>query len=144
MFFEQESAKIFVYVEPIDMRAGFERLHGFCVSKMQARMDQGNVYAFFGKNRRRMKLLFYDGTGLVLVSKRLERSQFMLHADLLGRVEIGREELREIFRGSVLRRPVFETSEKIFSTQREEVALERGSMNFIFNGRSDGASAQTY
>jgi transposase len=141
MFFENDKAKIFVFREPIDMRAGFERLHGFCLSVMRAKMDQGHVYLFFGKNRRRMKLLFYDGTGLVLVAKRLERSQFMSHAELLGRTEVSRDELRELFRGSVLRRPIFEREEKteekeILSTQREELALAAGSMNFRFNHES--------
>ena len=65
--------RIFVYREPIDMRCGFEKLHSFCVHQMKALMDQGHVYLFFGKNRRRLKLLVYDGSGLVLIAKRMER-----------------------------------------------------------------------
>jgi len=44
---------------------------------MQAMMDQGHVYIFFGKNRKRIKALFYDGTGLVLISKRMEKGNFI-------------------------------------------------------------------
>jgi transposase len=63
MLLERQGIKIFVYREAIDMRAGFERLHEFCVSHMQATMNEGNAYVFFGKNRSRMKLLVYDGSG---------------------------------------------------------------------------------
>ncbi|MBA3757120.1 MAG: IS66 family insertion sequence element accessory protein TnpB [Nitrosomonas sp.] len=59
------------------MRCGFERLHSYCVHQMKALMDQGHVYIFFGKNRRRLKCLVYDGTGLVLIAKRIERGGFM-------------------------------------------------------------------
>jgi transposase len=107
MLLEKEGIKIFIYREPIDMRAGFEKLHGFCVHHMQARMNDGHAFIFFGRNRSRMKILVYDGSGLVLVAKRIERKNFMSHEELLGRTEITMAELRLIFHGSVLRRPVF-------------------------------------
>lgn len=85
MFFERTGLRVFVYKSEIDMRCGFERLHSLCVHQMQAIMDQGHVYLFFGKNRRRLKVLFYDGTGLVLIAKRIEGGRFMRLGDLLGR-----------------------------------------------------------
>ena len=39
MLLEKDGIKIFVFKEPIDMRAGFEKLHGLCVHHMQARMN---------------------------------------------------------------------------------------------------------
>ncbi len=77
MFFDRRGLRVFVYREAIDMRCGFERLHSYCVHQMKALMDQGHVYIFFGKNRRRLKCLVYDGTGLVLIAKRIERGGFM-------------------------------------------------------------------
>jgi transposase len=142
MLLERQGIKIFVYREAIDMRAGFERLHEYCVGHMQATINEGNAYVFFGKNRSRLKLLVYDGSGLVLVAKRIERKNFMSHAELLGRSEISMEELRLIFHGGVIRRPVFgaeaerlERGEKpsvlenFLSTQRERLALPTGVMN---------------
>lgn len=120
MFFDRRGLRVFVYSEPIDMRCGFERLHSYCVQKMQARMDQGHVYLFFGKNRRRLKVLIYDGTGLVLIAKRMERGSFMNLQALEERSEITIEELKLIFHGSVIRRPALERS---LVTQREPVAL---------------------
>lgn len=131
MFLDRKGLRVFVFSEPIDMRCGFERLHSYCIHKMQAIMDQGHVYMFFGKNRRRMKLLVYDGSGLVLIAKRIERGQFMSLSELLGRNEITHDELKLIMHGSVIRRPVVDrsaVSEKNFSTQRESVALPMGAI----------------
>lgn len=146
MLFEREGIRIFIYVEPIDMRCGFEKLHGFCVHHMKAKMNDGHAFVFFGKNRSRMKLLVYDGSGLVLIAKRIERKNFMSHRELLGRSEISMAELRLIFHGGVIRGPVFGTEadrleqqdaaqspsalkEFISTTRRERVDLPFGVMN---------------
>jgi transposase len=129
MLFERKGLRVFVYREAIDMRCGFERLLSFCVHQMQAQMDQGHVYVFFGKNRRRMKVLVYDGSGLVLVAKRIERGRFMAHGELLGRNEITLAELKLILHGSVIRTPIVDRSLKDFSMpQRESVALPGGAI----------------
>ena len=88
MFLDRKGLRIFVYREPIDMRCGFEKLHSYCVHQMRALMDQGHVYLFFGKNRRRLKILFYDGSGLILIAKRIERGRFMSLDEFLGRNEL--------------------------------------------------------
>jgi len=93
---------------------------------MQAIMDQGHVYLFFGKNRKRIKSLCYDGTGLVLIAKRIERGQFMSHSELIARSEISQEELKLIFHGSIVRRPILDRSLQP-STHRESFALPAGS-----------------
>lgn len=148
MVFEREGIKLFVYREPIDMRAGFERLHDYCVHHMKAKLNEGHAYVFFGKNRARMKVLLYDGSGLVLIAKRLERKRFMLHEELLGRSELGLAEFRLIFHGSVVRGPIFgaeadrldqrrlhrlmaavQETNGIVSTQREAFALPVGNQN---------------
>jgi transposase len=144
MLLERCGIKIYVYSEPIDMRAGFERLHGLSVQHMNAKINEGHAYVFFGKNRSRMKILVYDGSGLVLIAKRIERKNFMSHKELLGRSEISMDELRLIIHGGVIRTPVFgEEANKLESTtscestvikdflatQRERLALPMGIMN---------------
>lgn len=131
MFLERKGLRAFVYRESIDMRCGFERLHSLCVHQMQAIMDQGHVYIFFGKNRKRIKAIFYDGTGLVLVSKRMERGNFMSLTELLGRSEVSLSELKQIFHGSVIRTPIVDRSLTASApqkpvTQREPVDLPHG------------------
>ena len=128
MLFESKGLRVFVYGEVIDMRAGFERLHYFAKEKMKAQVNQGHLYLFFGKNRRRLKAIYYDGTGLVLVSKRIERGSFMNLLELDGKQEITLAELKLIFHGSLIRKPVLERSNYPM-TQRESVALPNGIKN---------------
>jgi transposase len=129
MFLDRKGLRVFVYREAIDMRCGFEKLHSYCVHQMSAVMDQGHVYLFFGKNRRRLKLLVYDGSGLVLIAKRIERGSFMAHQELLGRSEITQQELNLIVHGSVIRRPVVDRSAINSVTQRESVALPKSFLD---------------
>lgn len=128
MFFERSGLRVFMYKSEIDMRCGFERLHSYCVHQMNAVMDQGHVYLFFGKNRKRLKVLFYDGTGLVLITKRIERGRFMGICDLMDRQEIKLSELKQIFHGSIIKSPVLDRSmpANFSTTQREQVALPHG------------------
>lgn len=130
MLFDRKGLRVFIYCESVDMRCGFERLHSYCVHGLKARMDQGHLYLFFGKNRRRLKVLWYDGTGLMLASKRIERGSFMRLEDLLGRTEITQKELEMILHGSVIRTPLMERAglgfEKSVLTQRESVAQAFG------------------
>lgn len=128
MFFERSGLRVFFYKSEIDMRCGFERLHSICVHQMGALMDQGHVYLFFGKNRRRLKVLFYDGSGLVLITKRIERGRFMGLVELMDRHEIKLSELKQIFHGSVIRGPIIDRSisANYSTTQRESFALPAG------------------
>lgn len=126
MFVDRKGLRVFVYRDEIDMRCGFERLHSYCVHQMGAIMDQGHVYLFFGKNRKRIKILVYDGSGLVLIAKRIERGRFMALSELLGRNEISQDELKLIVHGSVVRRPIVDRSMTASMPQRESVALPMG------------------
>jgi transposase len=126
MLLDRKGLRVFVYREPIDMRCGFEKLYAYCVHQMNAILDQGHVYLFFGKNRKRLKILVYDGSGLVLIAKRIERGRFMSHAELLGRSEISQDELKLVLHGSVIRRPVVDRSLPPSMPQRESFALPSG------------------
>lgn len=132
MLYDRKGLRIFVYQELIDMRFGFERLHSFCVHGMKARMDQGHFYLFFGKNRRRLKILWYDGTGLVLATKRMEKGSFMSLEGLMGKSEITHKELELILHGSVIKGPILERSgvglHKSSLTQREPLDLPKSSL----------------
>ena len=129
MFLERKGLRVFVYRDRVDMRCGFERLLSLCVHQMNALMDQGHVYFFFGKNRKRVKLLVFDGSGLVLIAKRIERGKFMDLSEMLGRSEISLDELKLIIHGSVIKKPILDRSMSANTpTQRESFALPSGSM----------------
>jgi transposase len=97
------ASRVYVFPEPIDMRSGFEKLAHLVKHCFKAEVNQGHLYVFLGKNRRRLKILFYDGSGLMLVVKRMEKHAFMAVTELQGRSEITRRELRFLLHGSVLR-----------------------------------------
>lgn len=70
--------EIFVGVQPIDLRWGFDRLAGLVEERIGRRPRGGALFVFFGKRREALKILFYDGTGLCLFYKRLDRGAFHL------------------------------------------------------------------
>lgn len=110
MLFDQKGLRVFVYSEVVDMRCGFEKLSYYVREKLKSRIDQGHLYLFFGNNRRRLKALYYDGSGLVLVAKRIERGSFMSITELCEKREITLADLKLIFHGSTIRRPILERS----------------------------------
>jgi transposase len=98
--------RVFVFSESIDLRAGFDRLSSLVREKMNAKLVDGDLFVFFGRSRTKVKLICYDGTGVVLINKHLERGKFMNLLDLEDK-EITSEELDSLLRGGVIRRPVF-------------------------------------
>jgi transposase len=92
--------RVFVYQAEIDMRRGFSWLAEMVRGGLQANIMDGDLFLFLGKNARRVKVILFDGTGLVLVSKRLEKGRFQRLVDLERREEVSLEELRLIFQGT--------------------------------------------
>ncbi|AKT38322.1 IS66 family insertion sequence element accessory protein TnpB [Chondromyces crocatus] len=70
--------EIFVALEPVDMRFGFERLGALVRERMKREPRSRALFVFFGKRRQSVKVLTWDGTGVVLCYKRLERGLFEL------------------------------------------------------------------
>lgn len=68
--------EIFVGVEPIDLRWGFERLSGLALERIGRDARSGALFVFFGKRRTALKVLFFDGTGMCLFYKRLDAGTF--------------------------------------------------------------------
>lgn len=98
--------RVFIFETQIDLRAGFDRLTHLVREKMGAQLVDGDLFVFFGRNRRKVKMICYDGTGVVLINKRIERGRFMNLFDLEER-EITTEELDILLLGGVVRRPKF-------------------------------------
>ena len=70
------SLKIFLAVEPCDMRKGFNGLHGLVAERLQEDPRQGALFVFTNHRRNRLKILYWDTTGLWVLSKRLEKGTF--------------------------------------------------------------------
>ena len=69
---------IYVALEPVDMRLGFERLGGLVRERMQSEPRTRALFAFVGKRGNSMKILSYGGSGVVLVHKKLDAVKFEL------------------------------------------------------------------
>jgi transposase len=70
--------EVFVGLEPIDLRWGFERLTGVVAERMGLRARDGALFVFFGRRRSALKVFFCDGSGLCVFYKRLDRGTFRL------------------------------------------------------------------
>ena len=102
MIFYRKGLEIFIFKEPIDMRFGFHKLTGLLRTGYgMPKLLAGHVFVFFGNNRTRLKLLFFDGTGLILLIKRLEQGRFMWVRDLEVE-QVSFTELEQLLHGSVL------------------------------------------
>jgi transposase len=72
-----QGVEIYVAVEPVDMRFGFERLGGLVRERMHREpRSKSALFVFFGKRRQTVKVLGWDGTGTVLWYKRLDAGAF--------------------------------------------------------------------
>ena len=58
------------------MRKGFEGLYGLVRDQLQLEPLSGHIFIFSNAQRNRLKLLFWDGSGLWVCAKRLERGRF--------------------------------------------------------------------
>ena len=70
--------EVFVGLEPIDLRWSFDRLSGIVTERIGREVRGGALFVFFGKRRAAVKALFFDGNGLCLFYKRLDKGTFKL------------------------------------------------------------------
>jgi len=70
--------QVFVALEPVDMRFGFERLSGMVRERMGYEPRSGALFVFLGRRRQLVKILFTDATGTCVFAKRLDSGVFSL------------------------------------------------------------------
>lgn len=68
--------KVFVALEPCDMRKGFDGLEGLVRERLREDPKTGALFVFSNRRHTRLKVLYWDGTGLWLLIKRLEKGCF--------------------------------------------------------------------
>ena len=71
------TVRVFVALAPLDMRGSFDALAG-AVRHLGLDPVDGHLYLFLNKRRRIAKALWFDGSGWVLLAKRLEAGSFQL------------------------------------------------------------------
>jgi transposase len=70
--------QVFVALEPVDMRWSFDRLAGAALDRIGYDARCGALFIYFGRRRDAAKVLFFDGSGMCLFYKRLDRGVFRL------------------------------------------------------------------
>lgn len=84
--------EVFVGLDPIDLRWGFERLSGVIGEKLGRSARCGALFVFFGKRRSALKVIFFDGTGLCVFYKRLDQGTFRIPSAPEGATTLAIEE----------------------------------------------------
>ena len=87
---------LYAAVDTVDFRRSFDAL--VAIAREQLGLDalRSAVVLFFNRDRTRCKLLFHDGTGIVVLYKRLDRGHFTLPAAVLDGDRSVRIEAREL------------------------------------------------
>jgi transposase len=101
MFGWGPATRIYLAAGATDMRKGFEGLYGLVREKLLLEPLSGHVFLFSNAQRNRLKLLFWDGSGLWVCAKRLEKGRFRWPPVTSGqsRVVLSHEELAMLLGG---------------------------------------------
>jgi transposase len=70
--------QIYVATEPVDMRLSFDRLSGLAKEHIGYDARCGALFIFFGRRRDALKVLFFDGSGMAIFYKRLDRGTYQV------------------------------------------------------------------
>jgi transposase len=76
MFGLGAATKVYLAPGTTDMRKGFEGLYGLVRDRLQCEPLSGHVFLFCNAQRNRLKVLYWDGTGLWVCAKRLAKGCF--------------------------------------------------------------------
>lgn len=93
------ATRIFVAVEPLDLRRGFNGLYTWVRSILQEDPTSGHWFIFLNKRRNRLKILTHDGSGLWIFTKRLDGGTFAAPVGEGRSVSLRAEELMLLIHG---------------------------------------------
>lgn len=106
--------KIFVSKDSTDMRSSYDTL--FSKAKVVLNQDpfSGHLFVFMNSRRTSIKCLYYDGTGLVIIAKRMERGLFCrINPYLRGEITLTAAEFALFFEGADLEKRFIESPSEI-------------------------------
>lgn len=106
--------RIFVCKESTDMRSSYDSLFGRVKTVLNKDPFSGHLFLFVNSRRTTCKCLYYDGTGLVIVSKRLERGTFFkVNPMFIGDFVLTQAEFSLFFEGADLSKRFIESPGEI-------------------------------
>ena len=104
MIHPTHGVRIFVATAPVDFRKGHDGLAALVQSHLKRHPFDGAIYVFRAKRADRLKLIYWDGTGLVLAYKRLEKNTFKWPAIKDGLLRLDPAQFEALFGGLDWRR----------------------------------------
>lgn len=106
--------KVFVCKEPTDMRASYDTLFAKAKGVLNQDPLSGHLFVFINSRRNSTKCLFYDGTGLVILAKRMERGVFSrINPRHQGELTLTSAEFALFFEGANLEKRFIESPNEI-------------------------------
>ncbi len=93
------ATRVLVATVPVDLRGSFNRLYGYVVEHLMGDPLSGNLFLFTNRRRNRIKILWFDGSGLWICAKRLERGRFTWPVSEQGQVSLRGEEFSALIHG---------------------------------------------
>lgn len=122
MFGFGPATRIYVATGATDMRKGFNGLYGLVRDRLECDPASGHVFLFSNARRNRLKLVVYDGSGLWVCAKKLDRGRFrwpdtdsalkkivLSHEELallLGGIDLAQTRRRKWFRKPAVEEPI--------------------------------------
>ena len=107
--------RVYLAVEPHDMRKSFNGLSAIARQLVARGLEDGAIFAFTNKRRNRLKILYYDRTGVCVLAKRLETGTFSWPSQGSRSLSLAPEALQLLLDGIDLRgaqmRPWYERDE---------------------------------
>ena len=104
MILPSNRVRIMVATQPIDFRKGHDSLAAMVKNELRKDPFTGTVFVFRAKQADRLKLLYWDGTGLVMAYKRLEDHGFTWPAVTDGLILLSHAQFEALFAGLDWRR----------------------------------------
>lgn len=106
--------KVFVFKEPTDMRASYDTLFSKAKGVLNQDPFSGHLFLFISRRRTSIKCLFYDGTGFVIIAKRMERGLFSrINPMLSGDITLTAAEFSLFFEGANLEKRFIDSPSEI-------------------------------
>lgn len=99
MIFPSNRVRILVATGPVDFRKGHDGLTAMVQSVLRKDPFTGTVFVFRAKRADRLKLLYWDGTGLVMAYKRLEETTFTWPVIKDGMLALNHAQFEALFAG---------------------------------------------
>lgn len=99
MIVPTDSVRIVVATKPVDFRKGHDGLAALVMNELKQNPFTGTVFVFRAKRSDRLKLLYWDGSGLVMTYKRLEDHVFAWPAVTDGLMKLNHTQFEALFAG---------------------------------------------